>query len=163
MLAQLVIVAAILVVGGLVVGGLVLLGVRVRVPLAVETMRRFSRLFNPRQMQTAGTPGAYASIIRHRGRASGRAYETPVGAVELDDGFVIALPYGMRSQWVRNVLASGAATIVHEGREYPVDRPELVPLAMVASAFSASDQRSHRLFRVDQGLRLRLVALARAA
>ena len=158
MLGELIVIVGGLVVSGVVVAAAVLLGVRARVPIAVDALRRFSRLFNPFQMRTAGTPGAYASVIRHRGRTSGRAYATPVGAVATEDGFVIALPYGSRSNWVRNVLASGAATIVHEGHTYEVDRPELVALAAVATRFSASDQRSQRMFRVDQCLRLRRVA-----
>ena len=52
-------------------------------------------------MRTAGTPGAYAAIIRNRGRISGRDYETPVGAVPIDDGFLVALPYGSRASWLQ--------------------------------------------------------------
>jgi deazaflavin-dependent oxidoreductase (nitroreductase family) len=129
-------------------------------------MRRKSRLvqgaviwlskvyFNKSQMRTAGTPGAYAAIIRHRGRVSGTAYETPVGAVATDDGFVIILPYG-RTSWARNVLASGTATLVHEGHTYDVDSPEIVPLSTIAPALSSSDQRMARVFRVTDALRLR--------
>ncbi len=112
--------------------------------------------FNKSQMRTAGTPGAYAAIIRHRGRVSGTAYETPVGAVATDDGFLIILPYG-RSSWARNVLASGTATLVHEGQTYDVDSPEIVPLSSIASALSSSDQRMARIFRVTDALRLRRV------
>lgn len=155
----------IMIVGGLVVGVVaaavaVLLGVRARRPLAVDVLRRFSRLFNRMQMQTAGSPGAYASVIRHVGRRSGRTYQTPVGAVPIEDGFVIALPYGTKSNWVRNVLASGAATLINDGHAYRVDRPELIPLETVANRFSASDQRSQRFFRVGQCLRIRRIAEA---
>jgi deazaflavin-dependent oxidoreductase (nitroreductase family) len=163
MLGQLITVAGALVLGGVTLVAVVLIGVRAKVPLAVDGLRRFSRLFNPLQMRTAGGPGAYASVVRHRGRKSGRPYETPVGAVSTDDGFVIALPYGSRSQWVRNVLTTGSATIVNEGREYRVDRPELIPLETMAARFSASDQRSHRLFGVDQCLRVRRAEAEAAA
>ena len=163
MLGQLFVLAALLVFGVLSAAVVVLLGIRAKVPLAVDVLRRFSRLFNPMQMRTAGTPGAYASVVRHRGRASGRSYETPVGAVATEDGFVIALPYGSRANWLRNVLASGSATIVNDGRAFPVDQPEVIPLELVATRFSASDQRSHRLFRVDQCLRVRRVESAEAA
>ncbi len=136
-------------------GSAIALGMRARSPIALDIVRRFSRVINPLQMRTAGKPGAYASVIRHRGRRSGRAYETPVGAVPCDGGFVIALPYGARANWLRNVLASGAATIVHDGRAWAVDRPEIVPMGSVETCFSESDQRSHRWFRVDQCLRVR--------
>lgn len=155
-------------VGGLVVGvaaiaAAVLLGVRTRLPLAVDLLRRFSRLFNPMQMRQAGSAGASTSVIRHVGRNSGRAYATPVDAVATEDGFVVALPYGTQSNWVRNVLASGTATILDDGHAYPVVRPELVPLETVATCFSPSSQRSLRWFRVEQCLRVRRIDAAEAA
>ena len=116
------------------------------------------RFMNPRQMRTAGTPGAYAAIIRHRGRTSGTAYETPVGVVTDGDAYLIALPYGTRAQWLRNVLAAGSAELVHEGATVQVDHPELVPMASVAEHFSSSDQGMFRAFKVDQALRLQAAA-----
>jgi deazaflavin-dependent oxidoreductase (nitroreductase family) len=112
------------------------------------------KVMNPMQMRTAGTPGAYASIIRHRGRRSGAAYETPVGVVVDGDAFLVALPYGTRAQWLRNVLAAGSATLVHEGATYQVDRPELTPMETVADRFTVSDQGMFRWLRVEDCLRL---------
>ena len=125
------------------------------------------KVMNPMQMRSAGTPGAYASIVRHRGRISGAEYATPVGVVADGDAFLVALPYGARAQWLRNVLAAGSATLVHEGTTYQVDRPELIALATVADRFSASDQRLFRWLHVEDCLRLhnaeREEATARAA
>jgi deazaflavin-dependent oxidoreductase (nitroreductase family) len=115
------------------------------------------KVMNPMQMRSAGTPGAYASIVQHRGRISGAEYETPVGVVADGDAFLIALPYGSRAQWLRNVLAAGSATLVHEGTTFDVDRPELIALATVAERFSASDQGLFRWLRVEDCLRLRNV------
>ncbi len=134
---------------------LFLLGMRAKSPLVMKPVIWLSRAFmNPMQMRTAGTPGAYASVIRHRGRVSGKPYETPVGVLAVDDDFLITLPYGTSAQWLRNVLAAGSATLVTEGRTYEVDHPELVPMATVEAHFPASEIRSARLFRVDQCLRL---------
>ncbi|HYO41754.1 MAG TPA: nitroreductase/quinone reductase family protein [Candidatus Limnocylindrales bacterium] len=133
-----------------------LLGWRAKSPLVLGPIIALSKRFmNPMQMKTAGTPGAYAGIIRHRGRVSGTAYETPVGIVVDGDAFLVALPYGSRAQWLRNVLAAGTATVVHEGRTYRVDAPELIPMAGVAGRFSTSDQGLFRWMRVDDCLRLR--------
>lgn len=121
------------------------------------------KVMNPMQMRSAGTPGAYASIIRHRGRVSGTAYETPIGVVADGDAFLVALPYGSRAQWLRNVLAAGSATLVHEGATYRVDRPELIPMATVADRFSSSDQGLFRWLHVDDCLRLRRVEHEAAA
>jgi deazaflavin-dependent oxidoreductase (nitroreductase family) len=112
------------------------------------------RFMNPMQMRTAGAPSAYAGIIRHRGRVSGTTYETPIGVVVDGDTFLVALPYGTRAQWLRNVLAAGSATLVHEGATYQVDQPELIPMATVAGHFAAGDQGMFRWLRVDSCLRL---------
>jgi deazaflavin-dependent oxidoreductase (nitroreductase family) len=139
------------------------LGMRAKSPLVVGPLIRLQRaVINPRQMQSAGAPGAYAAVIRHRGRVSGRPYETPVGAVPAGDGFLIALVYGSRSNWLQNVLASGSATLVHEGHTYTVDQPEIVPMQAVAAQFTAGDQRGFRWLRVDQALRVRRVEPAEA-
>lgn len=154
---------------GALVAGLVLLllafviGMRARSPVVLRTVRRFNRRFvNPRQMRTAGTPGAYAGAIRHVGRRSGRAYETPVGPFAVGDGFVIALPYGTSSDWVRNVLAAGTATLVTEGQAYDVDRPEVVPLDDVLDALPEKERRNLRFFHVQDAMRLRRAEAADA-
>ena len=134
------------------------LGMRAKSPLVLSPLIRLQRaIINPKQMRSAGTPGAYASVIRHRGRTSGRPYETPVGVVAADDGFVIALVYGSRTSWLQNVLASGSATIVHEGQTYEVDQPEIIPMQEVAARFTSGDQQGFRWLAVDQALRVRRV------
>ena len=41
-------------------------GMRAKSPVVLRAVRRFNRRFmNPGQMKTAGTPGAYAGVIRH--------------------------------------------------------------------------------------------------
>ncbi len=163
MLMQMATFAGALAMGLLVIAVVFVLGMRAKSSLVLSPLIRLQRaIINPKQMRSAGTPGAYASVIRHRGRTSGRAYETPVGVVAADDGFLIALVYGSRTNWLQNVLASGSATIVHEGRVYGVDRPELVPMHAVAARFTGGDQQGFRLLRVDQALRVRRVDAERA-
>jgi len=76
-------------------------------------------------------------------------------AVATDDGFVISLPYGPHADWLKNTLASGSATIVNEGHTYRVDQPEIIPMEAAAAHSPPKDQRQHRLFAVDQCLRVR--------
>jgi hypothetical protein len=59
----------------------------------------------------------------------------PVSAYPLGDGFVITILYGLDSQWVRNVLTIGQLTLVTQGREHVLDRPELIPRAEALSAY----------------------------
>lgn len=55
------------------------------------------------------TPGM--GVVVHRGRRSGRSYQTPVNVFRTRDGYVFALTYGPGSDWVRNVLAAGGCEL----------------------------------------------------
>lgn len=149
-------VVKVLVLGVVTLGVVFIVGMRNKNPTVLRAVRNFNRaVFNPEQMRTAGTPGSYASIIRHVGRTSGAEYQTPVGVVPTDDGFVIALPYGDQADWLQNVLAAGTATIVHEGETYVVEGPEVVPIEEAAEHFSEQDRTAHAIFNVEQALRVR--------
>lgn len=143
------------VLGVLSFGVVFIVGMRNKNPKVLGAVRKMNRaVFNPKQMETAGTPGAYASIVEHVGRTSGAEYRTPVGVVSTDDGFVIALPYGTEADWIKNVLAAGTATIVHDGETHTVDGPEVVPIHEAAEHFSEKDRKAHDVFNVEQILRL---------
>ncbi len=134
----------------------VMVAMRSKSPKMLGAVRRFNRGFtNKVQMRNAGTPGAYASIVRHRGRRSQREYETPVVPFPVDDGFVIVLPYGPSADWVQNVLAAGSAELVYAGETYTVDRPELITTESVKRVFPPREQRTHRIFGVEHSLRVR--------
>jgi deazaflavin-dependent oxidoreductase (nitroreductase family) len=141
-------------------GVVFVMGLRHKSPTVLGAIRRMNRsVFNPHQMKSAGQPGSYASIIRHRGRTTDQAYETPIQAIRTDDGFLIGLPYGSQSDWLQNVVAAGSASLVHEGETHSVDQPELIDMESAAEYFSPEEQRTHRLFGVDQALRLRRAAI----
>ena len=137
------------------------LGIRSKNATVRNAARRFHHAVgNPLQMRSAGTPGTYASVIRHQGRTTGRTYETPVWAVPTEDGFVIAIVYGSRTDWLKNVLASGAAAIVHEGDTHAVDQPQVVPMESARAYFPVKIQQTQRLVGVDRCLRVRRVKVA---
>jgi deazaflavin-dependent oxidoreductase (nitroreductase family) len=56
------------------------------------------------------------TIVRHRGRTSGREYETPIIVAWLGQDAVVELTYGDRVQWYRNVLAAGGCELVRGDR-----------------------------------------------
>jgi deazaflavin-dependent oxidoreductase (nitroreductase family) len=64
-------------------------------------------------------------LVIHTGRRSGTRFETPVNVFEHDDGFVIALTYGVQSDWVQNVLAAGGCELVTRGRQHRLEHPEI--------------------------------------
>src|SRR5215467_2637610 len=120
-----------------------------------STLRLLTRATRPYALRSAGKPGSSTSVIRHVGRRSGRAYETPVTTARHDDSFLIALPYGERTDWLKNVLSKGSAVIVADGRAYEVDRPEVIPMAEATAYFRPREQRMHRQFHVDDALQVR--------
>ena len=87
-------------------GGLLWLGFvwsfRTKNPVVQGAIRRLNRSFtNPKQLQTAGQPGAYASVVHHTGRRSGADYRTPVVVQPAGDELFVALPYGPGADWVQ--------------------------------------------------------------
>lgn len=133
-----------------------ILGMRRKSPVVTGAVIALTKRFiNPGALQTAGQSGAKAGVVHHRGRTTGAAYATPVDIIPAGDGFLIALPYGTRAQWVRNVLAAGIAELTVDGTTWTADRPELVPTAQVQDAFPRSDRLGFRLLGTDHCLRLR--------
>ena len=121
-------------------------------------LRRFTRATRPLAMRSAGTEKSSTSVVRHVGRRSGRTYETPVVAVENDDSFLIALPYGERTDWMKNVVASGEAAVVAHGRTFGVDQPKVIPMTEATRYFGPKEQRLHRRFAIETCLRVHLMA-----
>lgn len=120
-----------------------------------NALRLFTRVMRPLALRSAGQEGSNTAVVRHVGRRSGRTYETPVVAVQHDDSFLVALPYGQRTDWLKNVLDKGSASIVTKGHTYDVDQPEVIPMAQATGYFGPREQRMHRQFHVDSALQVR--------
>lgn len=85
-------------------------------------LARFNRRWvNPGAVERGSWP-----VVTHVGRSSGRTYRTPLGAHRVDDGWMFMLNYGSHSDWVRNILATGEATLDVDGETIALDRPRLV-------------------------------------
>jgi deazaflavin-dependent oxidoreductase (nitroreductase family) len=65
------------------------------------------------------------AVILHRGRRSGRPYRTPLFAFRRGRTLVIALLYGERSEWLRN-LQAGGGRVIRGGRTFTVRPPEVI-------------------------------------
>lgn len=156
MLGVVLTVVAVVVLVLIALGAVWFVGMRTKWRPVIDFQRRANRrVVNPRQMRTAGEPGAYAGIVRHVGRRSGRAYETPVVPLPTDGGFVIVLVYGDRTEWVRNVLAAGRATIALEGESYDVVDPEVVPADESGRDWTDAERKEMRRFGNRVCLRVR--------
>jgi deazaflavin-dependent oxidoreductase (nitroreductase family) len=135
--------------------GLLMVGLRWQVGAVLDVIRRMNRsVTNPRVMRTAGTAATETSVIEHVGRTSGRTYGTPIDVIPTPTGLAIALPYGTRADWVRNVLVAGSATVVTQGERVGVDRPTIVTIDDVAQVIPKRTMRMLRLFGVTQCLHL---------
>jgi deazaflavin-dependent oxidoreductase (nitroreductase family) len=65
-------------------------------------------------------------VVVHKGRRSGRTYETPVNVFPTASGVRIALTYGADSDWVRNVIAAGGCELRTRGRTLTLTAPKVV-------------------------------------
>jgi deazaflavin-dependent oxidoreductase (nitroreductase family) len=87
----------------------------------------FARLSNPAMRAFAGHRlFPLWAVLHHRGRKTGRALSVPVAVVAAPDTFVIALPWGPGTNWVRNVLAAGGARLRWKGRDHQVTDPRVL-------------------------------------
>ncbi|MBS1690978.1 MAG: nitroreductase family deazaflavin-dependent oxidoreductase [Actinobacteria bacterium] len=139
--------------------GTIAVAIRWQITPVLTAVRKFNRGFtNPRALRVAGSESSSTGIIHHVGRRSGRSYRTPITALRVGDGFVIALPYGTNADWVRNVLASGGALIETAGQQSMTRNPVIVPTADVSAALPYGQRQTLRMFGVTQCLRLEIVA-----
>ena len=82
-------------------------------------------IFNPIFRHVAAwAPGC--AILEYVGRKSGRTYRIPVVRFRRGSEYVLCLVYGRDSQWVKNVLAAGGATIRIRRRTTRLTDPQLV-------------------------------------
>jgi deazaflavin-dependent oxidoreductase (nitroreductase family) len=64
-------------------------------------------------------------LVVHRGRRSGKVYQTPVNVFAGADGYVLALTYGTDTDWVKNVLAAGGCELRTRGQVFRLTAPRL--------------------------------------
>ncbi len=64
-------------------------------------------------------------ILTHTGRTSGHRYRAPIFVLRRGDDYVFALTYGSEAQWVKNILAAGAAEMRVRGHDLRLVEPEV--------------------------------------
>ncbi|HJT93239.1 MAG TPA: nitroreductase family deazaflavin-dependent oxidoreductase [Mycobacterium sp.] len=98
-------------------------GVPMIFPPVVERLQ--IKYFNPMIKPIARfLPGM--ATIKHRGRKSGKPYETIVTAYRKGNVLAIALGHG-KTDWVKNVLAAGEADLHFIRRGVHLVNPRIVP------------------------------------
>lgn len=123
-----------------------------------DAIRHFNKhVLNPLMMTVAGRRHWYAAVIYHTGRRSGKAYATPIVAAEIENGFIVPLPYGTHVDWLLNVLATGGATIRDKGTQYAVIAPEIIDAATALPLVSRPAARTWRRLHMTHFLRVATV------
>ncbi|HET9662316.1 MAG TPA: nitroreductase family deazaflavin-dependent oxidoreductase [Thermomicrobiales bacterium] len=71
-------------------------------------------------------------VLEHRGRKSGKVYQTPLMLFHQGSSVLIVLTYGERTDWLRNLQAAGNAVVIERNRRIAVSDPviEQGPAAM---------------------------------
>ena len=89
---------------------------------ALSRMSGLPKFLNPKIMATARRLPPLA-VLHHRGRTSGRPYDTPVQAYRTKNGILVGLAYDSNAQWALNLLAAGTGEMTRSGRTYTLTRP----------------------------------------
>jgi len=89
------------------------------VPMWIARVNR--RFLNPRELRRGVRP-----VLIHIGRSSGATYRTPLDAHPIDGGYIFIVMYGSASDWVKNVLAAGDATLTIDGEEIALTNPRVI-------------------------------------
>ena len=98
------------------------------------------------------------AVLHHVGRRSGCAYSIPVVALPVAGGFVIPLPFGDATQWLKNIREADQAGLRRAGHDYVIDRPELVDLDVVADELPAPIRFASRRLGLHSFVRVRQVS-----
>jgi deazaflavin-dependent oxidoreductase (nitroreductase family) len=85
-------------------------------------LARLPRYLNPYVKRVAPRVPPLA-VVHHRGRVSGRQYDTPVQAYPTAQGWVVGLAYNRDAAWALNLLAAGSGEMTRSGRRYQLSRP----------------------------------------
>jgi deazaflavin-dependent oxidoreductase (nitroreductase family) len=88
------------------------------------------------------------ALIRHRGRRSGTAYETPIAIVPTKDPSIImiGLPWGRDTNWARNVMAGAGASLRWKGHELSLTLPRIIDPATASALARAPFDRVIKRF-----------------
>lgn len=120
-------------------------------PRALARINR--RVVNPIQLRWAGViPGH--GIVEHRGRRTARRYRTPVLVFRGSGVFWMIVGYGVRSDWVQNLLAAGGADLEHRREHFAVCDPRLLRRGDELAAAPLALRLFARLARVEAVLRV---------
>ena len=107
------------------------------------------RVFNPGQIKKGVSP-----VLTHVGRVSGRTFQTPLDAHPVDGGYIFILVYGSGSDWVKNIIAAGTASLRVEGEEIPLKSPRVITEEVAWELLPPTTKRPPKFLRISEYLQM---------
>jgi deazaflavin-dependent oxidoreductase (nitroreductase family) len=120
-------------------------------------MRRITRAANPIGKAMAGHRWfKLYGLLVHTGRTSGQEYRIAVVVRPFEGGFVIPMPFGPATQWAKNVIAAGGATVLWNGRTYRVIDPQLIDSATAGATMAGWQRAAGDRVGIDTYMQVRI-------
>jgi len=111
-------------------------------------------LTNKVLIHIAGRKFGHFAILSHTGRRTGKIYQTPIIAEPIEGGFVIALTYGKKVDWLANVLAMGSCDLYWKEKAYHLVDPVFIDREAGLEAFPSLLTRMLKRAEIEHFLRL---------
>src|SRR2546429_3375179 len=128
-----------------------------------DRIRVFNKYVTNRILRRfANLPFGPFAIIRHVGRRSGKPYETVIMVWPTGDGFVIALTYGPKVDWYRNMLAAGGGKVVWHRKVYGVGKPEPIDAKTALPVFPTPFRQILERIGLQDFVRVKFIEPSRA-
>ena len=123
----------------------------------LDRIRHFNKsVTNKILIHICGKKFGHFVILTHIGRKSGKLYQIPIIAEPVKNGFVVALTYGRKVDWVENVLAKGSCFMLWKNKEYSLVHPEFIAKEDGVLAFPPPFRIGLRKMGVQYYLRLEI-------
>jgi deazaflavin-dependent oxidoreductase (nitroreductase family) len=128
-----------------------------RKQILLDRIRIFNKhVTNKVLIHICGKRFGHFAILSHVGRKSGNVYRIPVLAEPMEKGFVIALTYGKKVDWYKNVKAKGSCSIYWKNKDYHLVNPTFIEKEMGERAFPALAQSALKRAGIEYFLRLEI-------
>lgn len=113
-------------------------------------------VINRLTIRNAGSAKSQFAILRHVGRRSGKTFETPIMVAPLGDDFVLALTYGPKVDWYRNLQANGKGTLIWRGQTYTIEKLEPLDRNIGLVAHPLHERVILRILKIENFVRVKV-------
>ena len=120
------------------------------VPMWVAQINK--RVFNRMELRRGVSP-----VLTHVGRSSGKMYHVPLDAHAVDDGYIFVVMYGSDSDWVKNALAVGTASLRVGSENFALESPRLITKEEAWEQIDAATKAPPKFLRVTEYLQMDVV------